>query len=142
MMPAARGATILILLAAAGCAATPTSPVQRLRMSPTISPEAQALLELTASQARRCYRAPRVSSAGRQIITRLLIRMNPDGSLNGLPELISQDGVHPGNRNFAPRMAEAAILAVMRCAPYRIPPGFADGELIEIELTFSPLASA
>ena len=142
MMAAARGASALALLAAAGCAATPTLPVQRLRMSPTISPETQALLELTASQARQCYRAPRVSSAGRQIITRLLIRMKPDGMLDGLPELVSQSGVHPGNQNAAPRMAEAAILAVLRCAPYRIPPGLAGGEPIEIELTFSPLASA
>jgi hypothetical protein len=142
MMPAARGASILILLAAAGCAATPTAPIQRLRMAPTMSTEARAAIDLTASQVRRCYRAPRVSSAGRQIITRLLIRIAPDGALNGLPELISQSGVHPGNQNFAPRMAEAAILAVMNCAPYRLPPGFADGEPIEIELTFSPLASA
>lgn len=142
MMSAARGASILILLAAAGCAATPASPIQRLRMAPAMSPEARAAIELTASQVRRCYRAPRVSSAGRQIITRLLIRIAPDGTLSGLPELISQGGVHPGNRNFAPRMAEAAILAVISCAPYRLSPGFVDGEPIEIELTFSPLAAA
>lgn len=141
-MAAARGALILALLAAAGCAARPPLPAQRLRISATMSPEARAAIDATASQVRRCYRAPRVSSAGRQIITRLLIRIAPDGSLNGLPELLSQSGVHPGNQSFAARMAEAAILSVIRCAPYRLPPDFAAGEPVEIELTFSPLASA
>ena len=140
----ARGALLLALAAAAGCASPPPPrlPVQRLRVTATMSAETQAVLEMAANQVRRCYRAPRVSSEARQIITRLLVRIMADGTLNGLPEVVAQSGVQPGNQFYAPRMAEAAILAVVRCAPLRLPPDFVRGETLEIELTFSPLASA
>ena len=143
-MRAARGALLIAFAAAAGCAAPPGPrlPAQRLRVTATMSAEARAALEMAAGQVRRCYRAPRVTTEARQIITRLLVRIMADGTLNGLPEVLAQSGVHPGNQFYAPRMAEAAILSVVRCAPLRLPPDFVRGETVEIELTFSPLASA
>jgi hypothetical protein len=103
---------------------------------------ARDTLESTARQARSCYRAPRVASEGRQIVTTLRVRVAVDGTLSGLPEVLSQEGVHDANRPYAGRMAEAAILSVIRCAPYRMPLELVRGAWIEFELTFSPAASA
>ncbi len=146
----ALGLCALLALAAGtvGCTAAPLARrqqalprlprVQANRVSPEV---ARATLDLTARQVRRCYRAPRVASTGRQIITRLRIRVSPDGALGGLPQVVEQAGIHPGNEPYASRMAEAAILSVIRCAPYRMPEEFVRGEWVEIELTFSPLAA-
>lgn len=149
-MRKALGLCALVALAAGtvGCTSAPLSQrpqaqprlprVQANRVSQEV---ARATLDLTARQVRRCYRAPRVASVGRQIITRLRIRVAPDGALGGLPQVVEQAGVHPGNEPYASRMAEAAILSVIRCAPYRMPEEFARGEWVEIELTFSPAAA-
>jgi hypothetical protein len=95
-------------------------------------------ISAAASQVKRCYRAPRVASAGRQIVTRLLVRFAPDGSLVGMPELVSQRGITPASAPYAARMAEAARLAVLRCAPLRLPPESYSRGWSEFELTFSP----
>lgn len=91
-----------------------------------------------ASQVKRCYRAPRVASAGKQIVTRLLVRFAPDGSLAGMPELVSQGGITPANAPYAARMAEAARLAVLRCTPLRLPAEAYLRGWSEFEITFSP----
>jgi hypothetical protein len=144
---------IAILVAAAaaaisGCTAAPLPPrghalprLPRAEASRVSAEMARAALDTTASQVRRCYRAPRIASAGRQIVTRLRIRVSPEGVLGGIPQVIEQSGVHPGNQGYAARMAEAAIMSVIQCAPYRLPPEFAGGEWVEIELTFSPSAA-
>lgn len=131
-----------------GCTSAPLSsrrqalPPLPLIQANRVSPEvARATLDLTARQVRRCYRAPRVASVGRQIITRVRIRVAPDGALGGLPQVVEQAGIHPGNQPYASRMAEAAILSVIQCAPYRLPEQLARGAWVEIELTFSPAAS-
>jgi hypothetical protein len=100
------------------------------------------VLASAAAQVRRCYRAPRVASAGKQIVTRLRIRLNQDGTLVGLPSVVSQSHVTPDNQPFAGRMAEAAILATIRCAPLRLPPE--DYQIVwqEFDLSFSPAGRA
>ena len=141
--------TILIAAAAvSGCTAAPLPPrghalprLPRVQASRVSVEMARAALDTTASQVRRCYRSPRVASAGRQIVTRLRIRVSPEGVLGGIPQVIEQSNVHPGNQNYAARMAEAAIMSVIQCAPYRLPAEFAGGEWVEIELTFSPSAA-
>ena len=104
--------------------------------------EVEQALQSAARQVHRCYRAPRVSSAGRQIVTRLRVRLTPDGALAGLPVLVGQSGVTPSNRTSAGPMAEAAIAAVMRCAPLRLPPDLHARGWSAFELTFSPLGVA
>lgn len=136
---------IAALLGAASSGCTVQPPVQRptlrINAQSAVATQARQMLETTARRVRSCYRGPRVASAGRQIVTTLLIRIAQDGSLGGLPEILSQQGVHPGNRPYAARMAEAAILSVIRCAPYTMPDDLVRGGLVEIELTFSPSAS-
>jgi hypothetical protein len=123
------------MLAAGGCA----QPTGLGTVHPAI---ADALLANAAEQVKRCYRAPRIARSGRQIITNLLVRYNPDGTLAGLPAVLSQSGVTPDNRVYAGRMAEAARLAVIRCAPLRLPPEQHARIWSFFTLTFSPRARA
>lgn len=115
------------------CAGTPAS-------APASSHEVElrAAISAAAAQVKRCYRSPRVASVGKQIVTRLRVRYAPDGTLAGLPELISQAGVTPDNAPYAPHMAEAARFAVLRCAPLRLSPEFYSEGWSDFELTFSP----
>lgn len=129
---------VAILLAVEACA-----PLPMVRATPAPDMAAmQGVLRGVAAQVRRCYRSPRVAQDGRQIVTRLRLFLTPAGAVEGRPTVIAQDGVTPANRLYAGRMAEAAIAAVLRCAPLGLPAGFAGGAPIEIDLTFSPLAVA
>lgn len=91
-----------------------------------------------AAQVKRCYRAPRVTSDGRRISTRLSVRYAPDGSVVGLPVVLSQSGVTAENQMYADDMAEAAIASVVRCSPLRLPPELYALGWNAFELTFSP----
>ena len=93
-----------------------------------------------AAQVKRCYRTPRVASSGKQISTRLLVRYRKDGGLSGLPVVLAQGGVTPDNSAYAGKMAEAAGLAVIRCAPVRLPEDLYEEGWSTLELTFSPSA--
>ncbi len=93
-----------------------------------------------AAQVKRCYRSPRVPSSGKQIITRLRVQYREDGGLVGLPVVLSQAGVTPANSPYAGKMAEAAGLAVMRCAPVRLPADKHKEGWSTLELIFSPVA--
>lgn len=90
-----------------------------------------------ADQVRRCYRAPKLSSDAQQIITRLRVRYTIDGELAQPPVVVEQSGVTPTNRHHAGMMAQAAISAVFRCSPLKLPPELYDNGWEEFELTFS-----
>ena len=83
---------------------------------------------------------PRVSSEGRQIITRLRIRLTDDGRIAELPAVVIQENVTPTSQPYAERMAAAAIEAVMRCTPLQLPATFYANGRADFELTFSPVA--
>lgn len=137
----ARNLFMALALALAGCTAAPP-PAVRLAGPVAADPVWETLLRSAERQVRRCYRGPRVSFSGRQIITRLRVSLTPQGAVQGLPTVVEQAGVTPMNQLYAGRMAEAAIQSVLRCAPLRLPEGFASEVPFDIELTFSPLASA
>jgi hypothetical protein len=126
-------------LLASGCAYSPSTARAGASVDSVI---ADRVLASAAAQVRRCYRSPRVASAGKQIVTRLAVRLNPDGTLAGLPALVSQSGLTPFNRPYAGRMAEAATLAVIRCAPLRLPPDLYPMVWERFDLNFSPTGSA
>ena len=121
---------LLLPLPAAACAP------EAIRIAPA---EIHSFELSTARQIQPCYRSPKITGAARTISTRLRVRYGPDGALIGLPELISQAGVTETNRLYAERMAEAARIAVIRCAPVHIPPAFAAYRVNEIDLLFSPV---
>ena len=118
-------------LPAAACASSDT-----VRIAPA---EIRSFELSTAKQIQPCYRSPKITGAARTISTRLRVRYGPDGALIGPPELVSQVGITDTNRLYAERMAEAARMAVIRCAPVRIPAAFAAYPVNEIDLTFSPV---
>ncbi|HEX9964539.1 MAG TPA: hypothetical protein VGB04_06095 [Allosphingosinicella sp.] len=106
------------------------------------SPTALRASAEVAEQVRRCYRNPRVPSAGRGISTRLMVRYTADGVLVGLPLLVWQQGVGPEARPWAARMSEAAKQAVIRCNPVRLPQEAGKRRGSDFFLTFSPRRSA
>jgi hypothetical protein len=133
-----RGPSLLLAaLLVSGC--VPADP-PRTAIGASQSEFDYTALDLAARQVQRCYRAPRIASSGRQIVTRLRIRVSADGQIAGLPTVIIQDGVTPANQGLADRMAEAAIEAVLRCAPLHFPPSYFQDGFTEFDLTFSPLA--
>jgi len=91
-----------------------------------------------AAQVKRCYRSPKVMGAGRRIATKLAVRYAPDGSVIGLPMVLSQSGVTSENAMFADAMAQAAIESVVRCSPLHLPPELYAFGWNAFELTFSP----
>jgi len=102
------------------------------------SPAARQASAVVAEQVRRCYRAPRIPSAGRGIATRLLVRYAPDGALVGIPLLVWQQGLTPQSQPYAGRMSEAARLAVIQCSPVSLPEGLGNRRATDFYLTFSP----
>lgn len=119
--------------ALAGCATVAVAPARAPQLDETA-------LASAASQVRRCYRSPRIPSDGRQIVTRLRVRLTPEGQVAELPSVVEQLGITPVSRVYAGRMAQAAIEAVMRCAPLQLPAAFRQPSGVEFDLTFSPLA--
>ena len=129
------GITIVMLAATfvPGCALTAPRTIR------VAAADVRQFEEVTARRVRRCYHTPHVSSSARRIATKLRVRYGPDGSLLGMPELLSQSGVTEWNSAYAGQMAEAARTAVIRCAPIHIPPAMARFPVNEIDLLFSPL---
>ena len=124
---------IAILLALLSAASSETAAARPNRA------EVQRSITYAAQQVRRCYRAPRVTSEARQIVTRLRVRLTLDGQLAALPMVVSQNGGPPGLDRDSRLMAEAAVAAVIRCAPIALWPPLPESELTFM-LTFSPLA--
>jgi hypothetical protein len=58
------------------------------------------------------------------LVTFLTWDLNPDGSLNGTPRVIRQEGITDANRAQAARHAEQAIRAVRLAAPFNLPEEF------------------
>jgi hypothetical protein len=128
---AVAAALLPLLLLSVGCASAP-------RASGPDPLLVRRLAQEAADQVRRCYRKPKVSSEATQIVTRLRVRYTVDGQLAQLPQIVWQRSVTPATQPFASRMAEAASLAVIRCAPVRLPAAAYAGGWEELEFTFSP----
>ncbi len=123
----------IIGLAAVGC-------VPKQVPAPASAAALDEIAQRAAAQVKRCYRSPRIPSSGKQIITRLKVQYREDGGLSALPVVLSQAGLTPANSRYAGKMAQAAGLAVMRCAPVRLPPDKHKEGWSTLELTFSPAA--
>ncbi len=123
----------LLGLALASCA-------QKQVPAPVSAAVFNEIAQNAAAQVKRCYRSPRIPSSGKQIITRLRVQYREDGGLAGLPVVLSQAGVTPANSPYAGKMAEAAGLAIVRCAPVRLPADKHKEGWSTLELIFSPAA--
>lgn len=88
-----------------------------------ISPIAMnGLVALIASQVKPCYTIPAGGTDTTSIISRIRLRLKPDGSIAVAPEVIGNVGVSPANQPYVRQMNEAATRALQRCAPYKLPP--------------------
>ena len=59
-----------------------------------------------------------------QLVTVVMWNLNPDGSLDGAPRVVRQQGITESNRAQAQRHAEQAIRAVRLAAPFDLPPQY------------------
>jgi colicin import membrane protein len=87
------------------------------KLSPSMR---DALVGLLQEQIARCYSAPVAALTGKTTDPMLSLQFNPDGSLGAEPRI-----VQAGSSSLDRAVAEAAIRAVRRCAPYRVPAQFA-----------------
>jgi colicin import membrane protein len=78
------------------------------------------LIGLLRDQMERCYSPPVGSSAGATTLPVIDLRLNPDGTLAGEPRVMRAGASAVDNA-----VAQAALRAVRRCAPYRVPAQFA-----------------
>ncbi|WP_112664220.1 hypothetical protein [Microvirga flavescens] len=75
-----------------------------------------ALIRILREQVSRCY-VPLVQARGAES-AKIEMRLNPDGSLAGPPKVLSTPADSAA--------ARAAVRAVERCAPFKIPAAFAN----------------
>jgi len=61
-----------------------------------------------------------------KLVTILDFDLNPDGTLNGTPRVVRQDGITPSNKPQAPLHAENAIRALRLAAPFDLPKEYYD----------------
>ncbi|GJE16240.1 cell envelope integrity protein TolA [Methylobacterium marchantiae] len=102
------------------------------RLSPSMR---DSLIGMLTQQIERCYSAPPGASQG-VVLPMLDIRLSANGALSTEPRIM-RGGANAVDRS----LAEAALRAVKRCAPYKIPPQFApyydDWKAINAEFEFS-----
>lgn len=126
-------AALLLPVALAGCAVR-SEPVAT---DPDPAPY-RRVIAMAADQVRLCYRAPRLNRNARQIVTVIRVRYGVDGMLLAQPEVVRQSGLTEANLPYAGQMARAAIEAVIRCSPIKLPTELHQGGWDDFELTFSP----
>jgi outer membrane biosynthesis protein TonB len=92
-------------------------------------------LDLIRRQFERCWSPPVGARDAANLVVRVRVLLNPDGSLRGPPELIDRSRM---GDDFWRAAAESALRAVRRCEPLKdLPPGKYD-RWRDIELTFNP----
>lgn len=79
-----------------------------------------SLIQAIIRQIRPHWSAPQGVDA-ELLVTQLSFRLNPDGSLNGRPRVVSQSGETASNRPQKDLHAERAIRAVQLAAPFDLP---------------------
>lgn len=93
---------------------TETGTAQKLSPS-----QRDALIGILQAQIEKCYAAPPGAASG-IVLPVLDIRLNQDGSFSSEPRLM-----RGGSSAIDTAIAQSALRAVRRCAPYRIPAQFA-----------------
>lgn len=89
--------------------------------APKLSPSLKdALGAILREQMERCYSAPPGADPGSVKIPLIDLSLNPDGSLAAEPRIL-----RAGSSSIDRTVAETALRAVRRCAPYNIPAKFA-----------------
>lgn len=82
--------------------------------------EKASLAQAIARQLKPRWSSPQGVDA-ELLVTVLSFNLNPDGTLAGKPQVVSQSGITDGNRPQAGRHAELAVRAVELAAPFDLP---------------------
>lgn len=98
------------------------------------------LVGLIASQVKPCYTVPAGGSDTQSIVSRVHLRLKRDGSVAAAPEVLSNSGITPTNQPYVRQMSEAAVRAIQRCAPYKLPVELYEGGWEDLVFTFRPSA--
>lgn len=95
---------------------------QAPRASQVSAQAVAGLGDAIARQVQPCAnRIPNPGPGANMIRSKLRIRMNPDGTLAGRPQVTGQTGITGENGRYAQRVGELAAAAVIQCAPYELP---------------------
>lgn len=100
----------------------------------------RGLASAIAAQVKPCYVVPTGGADAVSIVTVLRLRFNPDGSVSGTPSATAHEGVTDTNRSYVRQMDDAAVRAVLRCSPLKLPADLYAGGWEDIEFGFYPQA--
>ncbi len=104
-------------------AAKPVSATTGITAAQMTGPQKSALNGLIYRQLKPFWKPPSGADA-ELLVTKLSVHLNRDGSIDGEPELLGQEGINDSNRTQAKLHAERAIQAVRRAAPFNLPPDY------------------
>jgi outer membrane biosynthesis protein TonB len=104
----------------------------------TIDPRTAATLkEAIRAQIFLCWNPPIGGADVREMTVVLRADYAKDGTIIGLPKLVSQTGATAGNADYARVFADTARRAMLKCSPIKLPPKLYDFWKT-IELNFDP----
>lgn len=110
----------------------------------TTAPKSAFVARLTISeedhlrrQIERCWTVPAGARDAENLVVKIRIALNPDGSLRGQPRIVDQERLRQPGQEFYRTAAESARRAVLQCAPYSMPRDKYE-RWRDIVLTFNP----
>ena len=115
-----------------GKSSTPRATISGLQM--------RGLAAAIAAQVKPCYVIPSGGADAASIVTIMRLRFNRDGSVSGTPSVTDHQGVTGTNQSYVRQMDDAAIRAVLRCSPLKLPSELYEGGWEDIEFAFYPRA--
>ncbi len=120
------------------------TPVEKLPDTKSAKVEPAKDLPMTISErdalrARlaECWTLPAGAREAQDLVVKIRVNLNPDGSLARLPEIVDQARVNQPGQEFYRAAAVAALRAVMKCEPFTMPVG-KSSQWRAMVLTFNP----
>jgi len=100
----------------------------------------RGLASAIAAQVKPCYVIPTGGVDALSVVSIMRLRFKADGSVDGTPSVTDHQGVTGSNQGYVRQMDDAAIRAVLRCSPLKLPPDLYEGGWEDIEFAFYPQA--
>lgn len=111
----------------------PSKPAPKARLSD--QPLTMSEIDAIRYQIEQCWSVPAGARDAAELIVRIRVFFNPDGSLSRTPEIVDRP---PGEDDFYRTAAESARRAVQKCAPLKHLPPDKYERWREVVLTFNP----
>jgi outer membrane biosynthesis protein TonB len=91
-----------------------------------MGPQVRSALSAAITRQLKPHWSPPAGVDAEQLVTILSFDLNPDGSLDGKPQVVRQLGITAANSAQASRHAEQAIRAVQLASPFNLPSEYYD----------------